>query len=217
MPLITALDPAPGRLGGLLLEVDGSTRFRVSEDLCRSRGLHVEATLTILELEALAQEAGDSEAMDRAVHYLSYRPRTCMEVRRHLARNGLTRHADAAIVRCVELGYLNDDAYAQGFVRERISLKPRGRPRLVSELLARGVDRGIAEEAVDVALAEEGVTEAALLRAAALRRMRALRDLDPPAARRRLAAFLARRGFPGAAIRDLVRELFPDESDAGTL
>ena len=213
MPLITALDPAPGRLGGFLLEVDGSARLRVSEDLCQRRGLHIGAGLTTTELEVLEQEAGDSEAMDRAVHYLSYRSRTCMEVRRYLGKHGLGRHADAAIARCVELGYLDDDVYSQAFVRERMRLKPRGRPRLVSELLTRGVDRDTAERAVEAALAEEGVTEEALMRDVALRRIRALRRLDPPAARRRLAAFLGRRGFQSGAIRDLVRELLPDEPD----
>ena len=216
MPLITALDPAPGRLGGFLLEADEGTRFRIPEDLCRRRDLGIGARLTAVELEALAREAGDAEAMDRAVHYLSYRPRTCVEVRRYLGRHGLTIHADSAIERCVELGYLDDAGYAQAFVRERIRLKPRGRPRLISELAARGVERQIAEQAVNAALAEEEVTEADLLRDVALRRVRALRDLDPPVARRRLASFLDRRGFRSGAIRDLVRELLPDEPDAGS-
>ena len=216
MPLITALGPAPGRLGGFLLEADGSARFRVSEDLCQRRDLHVGTRLTTAELETLGQEAGDSEAMDRAVHYLSYRSRTCTEVRRYLGKHGLRLHADSAIARCVELGYLDDDVYAQAFVRERTRLKPRGNLRLVSELLARGVDRDTAERAVKTALAEEGVTEAELMRDVAQRRIRALRRLDPPAARRRLAAFLARRGFQSGAIRDLVRELLPDEPDQGS-
>lgn len=216
MPVITALDPAPGRLGGFVLEADGTERFRISEDLCHHRDLRIGARLTAVELDALAREAGDAEAMDRAVHYLSYRPRTCVEVRRYLARHGLTIHADSAIDRCVELGYLDDAAYAQAFVRERIRLRPRGRPRLISELAARGVERHIAEHAVNVALAEEEVTEAEMLRDAALRRVRALRNLDPPVARRRLASFLDRRGFRSGAIRDLVRELFPDDPGAGS-
>lgn len=215
MPVVTALEPAPGRLGGLVLEVDEAVRFRVSEDLCQRRGLHIGDRLSTAELESLVQEAGDAEAMERAVHYLSYRPRTCREVRRYLGKHGLSGHADPAIDRCIELGYLNDEAYARAFVRERIRLKPRGRPRLVSELLGRGVDRDTAERAVERTLAEEGVTEAALLREVAQRRARSLRNLDPPAARRRLSAFLGRRGFRTGAIREVVLELLPDESDGG--
>ena len=215
MPEVTALEPAPGRLGGFVLEVDEAVRFRVSGDLCQRWGLQLGNRLSTAELESLAQEAGDAEAMERAVHYLSYRPRTCREVRRYLGKHGLSGHADPAIDRCIELGYLNDEAYARAFVRERVRLKPRGRPRLVSELLGRGVDRDIAERAVETTLVEEGVSESTLLRELARRRVRSLRSLDPPAARRRLSAFLGRRGFRTGAIREVVLELIPDEPDGG--
>lgn len=214
MPLITALDPAPGRLGGFHIEVDDSLRFRVAEDLCRRMDLRTGARLTSREIESLEREAGEHEATERAVHFLSYRPRTCREVRRYLGRHGLAPHADAAIARCMEIGYLDDAGYAHSFVRERIRLKPRGRPRLVSELLTRGVDRDVAEQAVDAALAEEGVSEDALLRTVATRRARSLDRLDPVVARRRLVAYLGRRGFRGEAIRAVVQELLPDQSDA---
>lgn len=215
MPVVTALEPFPGRLGGFVLEADRTTRFRVPEDLCQRRDLSVGLRLTAAELEALALEAGRAEAMDRAVHYLSYRPRTCSEVRRYLGKHGLSGYADPAIDRCLEVGYLNDEAYARAYVRERIRLKPRGRPRLVSELLTRGVDRDMAERAVEAALGEEGVTEAELLMDVAARRVGSLRRLDPPAARRRLSAFLARRGFRADEIRDTVRHLIPDRTDSG--
>jgi len=217
MPLITALEPVPGRLGGRILEAGADARFRVSDELCERRGLRDGSSLTAAELASLVREAGAAEAWDRAVHYLSYRPRTCHELRRYLDRHKLAAHADAAIGRCRELGYLDDDRYAETFVRERIRLKPRGRPRLVSELLQRGIDRDTAERAVDSALADEGVSEDVLLRTVAVGRLPALRKLDPARARRRLTAFLHRRGFRAGAIRDLVRELLPDDSDhAGT-
>jgi regulatory protein len=217
VPSITALEPAPGRLGGFLLEIDGGESFRVSVDLQQVWSLSVGGSLSDAEVEALVRQAGASEAMDRAVHYLSYRPRTCREVALYLRKHGLFAHADGAIARCVELGYLNDESYARSFVRERIRLKPRGKPRLVTELLARGIDRELAEAAVRDTLADEGVTEVELLRAVAIRRARSLRNLDPPAARRRLAAYLRRRGFPAGEIRDVVREVLPERAeDAGT-
>lgn len=217
MPVITSLDAAPGRLGGFVLEADDGISFRVSADLCQQRGLQVGERLSDDEFRALSAEAADREALDRAVHYLSYRPRTCREVRLHLGKHGLSPQADAAIERCIELGYLDDPAYARAFVRERVRLKPRGRPRLISELLSRGLDRHTAEQAVELALEEEGVSEDDLLRQVALRRARSLRRLEPPAARRRLAAFLGRRGFRTGAIKALVAELFPDDGTPGSV
>jgi regulatory protein len=211
MPLITALEPTSRRLGGALLEVDDVPLCRVTDELRLRYGLAVGACLSREQVEALEQEAGAAEAMARALHYLSYRPRTNREVRSYLRKHGLEACADLAISRCAELGYLDDEAYAVSFVRDRIRLGPRGKPRLVSELLARGVDREIAEKAVGVALTDEDVTEEELLRRVALRRLRSLRSVEPEVARRRLASFLGRRGFRTGAIRDLVRELLPDE------
>jgi len=211
MPLITALEPTSGRLGGALLEVDDVQLCRVTDELCLRYGLTVGGRLSREQVDDLVQEAGATEALDRTLHYLSYRPRTNREVRTYLRRHGLEAFAEPAISRCEELGYLDDEAYAVSFVRDRIRLRPRGMPRLVSELLSRGVDREIAERAIGVALADEDVTEEELLRRVALRRLSSLRDVEPEVARRRLASFLDRRGFRTGAIRALVRELLPEE------
>ena len=213
MPIVTALEPAPGWIGGCLVQVDGEAPFRVSEDLARRENLELGMSIEGPQLAALMYEAGCAEAMDRAVHYLSYRPRTGREVRRYLGKHRLAKYADHAIGRLIELGYLDDRGYAEAFVRERIRLKPRGAPRLVSELLARGIERQTADRAVETVLAEEGVSEQSLLRTAATRRAGALGALEPATARRRLSAYLARRGFRAGDIRQVALELLPDETD----
>ena len=198
------------------MEVDGDVAFRVPEDLVRRESLSPGARISGEDVAALMAEAGRREAMDRSVHYLSYRPRTRMEVRRYLRKHGLSTFAEDAIGRCEELGYLDDRGYAEAFVRERVRFKPRGRPRLVSELLARGIDRDTAERAVTETLAEEGMSERVLLREAAERRAGALRHLEPEAARRRLSSYLARRGFRTGDIREVVAELLPVDSRRDT-
>lgn len=208
--VIQALEPAGDRLGGAWLEVSGGGRFRVPEDVRRRWTLQLGDHLTAGQLEAVIAEAGEREALDRAVFYLSHRPRTCREVRRYLSKHGLSRHVDGTIARCRELGYLDDERYARSFVRERLRLKPRGAARLVSELLARGISRAVADEAVQAVMREDGYTESALLRDVAEARVSKLRHLDPPVARRRLTAFLARRGFRGEEVRAIVLRLLPD-------
>jgi SOS response regulatory protein OraA/RecX len=53
---------------------------------------------------------------------------------------------EVAMVRLVELGYLNDSSFAKGLVRRRAAL--RGPRALSAELAARGVDRAEADAAV---------------------------------------------------------------------
>jgi regulatory protein len=77
----------------------------------------------------------------------------------------------------------------------------------VRDLQAQGVDRRIAEEAVRSSLAAEGVDPTDALRALAEKRARQLAGLPAPVRKRRLVAFLARRGFGGADVRALVETL----------
>jgi len=78
---------------------------------------------------------------------------------------------------------------------------------LIKDLLAQGVERRVAEVAVAGALADEGVDPDAAARAIAERRVRQLGDLPPLARKRRLTAFLLRRGYGGAQVKELVEEL----------
>lgn len=210
MPRITAFESAGRRAGGQLLHVDGEPVCHVPEHVRMRLGLRVGDPLTGPQLKKIIAECGVAETREAALHYLSYRPRTRTEVLRYLRGKGLGAHAEVVLTRCEELGYVDDEAYAVAFARERIRVRPRGRPRLVSELLTRGVAREIAERAAAGALEEEGVTEEDLLREAAVRRMKALRGLEPTVARRRLKGFLLRRGFRAEAVRTVVDELLSD-------
>lgn len=145
--------------------------------------------------------------MDKALELLSFRPRSESELETRLRR---ADHAPDAITdalaRCRDLGYLDDRAFALSHVRDRLRLNPRGRRALRSELYRKGVDRDVAEEAIEEAFDEAGIDERGLARELAAKRAGALDRLDPVAARRRLSGYLARRGFPGAIVRDVVRE-----------
>lgn len=212
MPLITSLEPEPGRGACFLLEVDGEAVGRVPPYVVASHGLTQGRVLSPETVSRVVMEAARSIGLEAALRYLSYRPRTRSEVMRHLISRGHGIVAERVVERCRELGYLDDATYSVAFARERIRLKPRGRARIVSELLKRGVDRGTAENAVAVALAEEEVTETDLLHAVAQRRASSLGRLDPATARRRLYAYLIRRGFMGNEVQVAVDRVLPEES-----
>jgi regulatory protein len=209
--VITRLEPGDG---GPVLHLDGVPVRRLPETLVAARGLHEGDRLGEDELAALLFEAEKADAIEDALRYLSYRPRSRFEVGRRLTRRGHAAPArEAAIARCEELGYVDDAAFALAFVRDRLRLRPRGPRRLVSELRARGVDPATAGEAVREVFAEEDVSEGGLMRRLARRRLRALRRLEPDTARRRLGDWLLRRGFEPSAVRALVDELVPPDPE----
>ncbi|HSH44921.1 MAG TPA: RecX family transcriptional regulator, partial [Longimicrobiales bacterium] len=118
-----------------------------------------------------------------------------------------------------ERGYLDDDAFAQAFVRDRLRLRPRGRLGLIRELRRKGVDEDVAERAVGDVMAEEDVDERTLAAEAAeawarknrrvLRRAGRSRE-DRLRANRRLYGHLARRGFAPDAVRAAIDGVLGD-------
>lgn len=101
-------------------------------------------------------------AFSRALNYLTARSRTVQETTEYLLRKGYSPEDTAqAVTRLLELDLLNDQKVAVQWVEYSMRCKPKGRDRLSRELLARGVDREIIEEALAV-LDEEAEFELAL-------------------------------------------------------
>ncbi|PYO98650.1 MAG: hypothetical protein DMD60_03685 [Gemmatimonadetes bacterium] len=92
-------------------------------------------------------------------------------------------------------------------VSSRSSIRRQGPARLLRDLLAHGVERRTAEQAVRRALEEEGIDPGLEARAVAAKRARHLAGLPVAVRKRRLLAFLVRRGYAGAEVRELVEEL----------
>lgn len=149
--------------------------------------------------------------MDKALELLSFRARSESELERRLRRAGHPPSTVSPVLeRCRKLGYLNDRDFALAHVRDRLRLKPKGRRALRSELYRKGVDRELAEEAIDAGFAEFGIDEADVARRVALKRARALGRLEVEVARRRLTGYLARRGFPPPVVREAVEATLPE-------
>lgn len=148
----------------------------------------------------------------KALDAIARSPRSSAELRRWLTQREYgSEEVDETLDRLTAAGLLDDEAYARTFARSRATGKGFGTRRIVAELARRGiarptVDRVLAE--LEPELADAG--DAALRRAAA-RKAASLSRLDPQIARRRLIAWLLRRGSGGGQAAVMARELLPGE------
>ncbi len=208
---ITRIESSPRPPGARAVFVDGEQFCVVSGDTVARLGLEVGEPVSaeiLLELETTANKAA---ALEAAFRLLSYRARGRVELERRLRRSGhLPPAVDAAVARCTELGYLDDRMFARSYVRDRLKLRPRGRRVLTTELRQKGIAQEDAIAAIEEAFAEADIEEADLAKQVAQKRVRSLAGLAQPVARRRLAAYLARRGFPPAIIREAVLQAIAD-------
>ena len=167
--------------------------------------LRIGQQLSDVEIERLKALDLSSKAYDKAIRFLSFRPRSAAEVRRNLEEAEYDEDViEATLGRLVEQGCLNDAEFARFWVENRQRFNPKGPQALRQELRQRGVDG----EAIDESLSELDSDEAAY-RAAQPRALRlaALAKEDPSAFRQKLGAFLLRRGFPYEVVQQVVKRL----------
>ena len=194
--------------------LEGIDPLEIALDVMERSGIHVGDTVSAKDLVQLQEDDTKWRTRQAALHLLSYRPRAEQELRGRLRSKGFPH---ALVEWCLRLleeqGLIDDQAFASAFVRSRIRLRPRGRFRLTQELRQKGVSAEVAEQAIDQAFSNEETSEPDLARAAArgwLDRqgstlIESLAGTDRPEererARRRLHAFLSRRGFGSDVIR----------------
>jgi regulatory protein len=205
--ILTGLAPDPHRPEYRLVEVDRGRFASLPADALVGLDLAVGREITPIVLDRL-QELADIEAAHRAgLRALARRAHARLDLRRRLLQKQHPPGAvDQALSRLASQGLLDDADYAANYARQK-SQRGRGAARLVRDLQAQGVERRLAETAVNAALAAEGIDAASAMRALAEKRSRQLAELPPQVRKRRLVAFLARRGFGGPEVRELVEHL----------
>jgi len=203
---ITAVDPDPRRLGAVRLEIDGARFGAVPRELVGSEGLSV-GRVVDAELQQRLGAAADIEAAYRTVlRCLELRSYARSDLGRRLLRKGHPRQAvEAALERATGLGLLDDAAYARGYVQTRAA-RGRGPSRLTRDLLAMGVQRSLIDRAL-AAEWPEGSDRSSVPLVLATKRAAQLGPLPRQTKRRRVLAYLARRGFSGREVTEMVERV----------
>ncbi len=206
MSTITDLEPDPRRNGRVRLQVDGRPFCTLPVEAVIAHQL-VAGRVVDESIQDLLQQAADADAALRALlRALERRSFSRKDLERRLRQRGHRPPAIAAgLDRADELGLINDGAYALHFVATRAA-RGRGPARLLRDLQQSGVARPLADAAI-AAQWPEGSDPTESVAGLVRRRAEQLRTLPRQVRRRRILAFLARRGFTGSEVRQTIDRL----------
>jgi regulatory protein len=147
-------------------------------------------------------------AYNYALNLLAARPYTTRSLHRKLIqREYEAADADEAIRRLVANGLLDDAKYAEQYARSKILTTGASKRRLQQDLFRKGIKPELANEAIDAVIDQENIDTTAVVERVARRKLAQMGDLEPLVLRRRLFAFLARRGYDVAEIQSVVSRL----------
>jgi len=201
----------PGIITSLVVQKKNKDRVNVFLDGECAFGLAMIEALKLHKGQALSEQEIDrlkaldevEVAHERALNFLSYRPRSIAEVRRNLKDKEFSPEAiDSVVQRLQDAQLLDDQAFARYWVDNRETFEPRSAHALRFELRKKGVGDP------DIALAVEEIDEDGAAYRAAVPLAKRHGRLDWQAFRKKLGDFLLRRGFPYPIIRDVLKRLW---------
>lgn len=160
--------------------------------------------------------AADTHAQARAIclRLLASRARTRSELAGALTRKAIPDDVAASVLdKFVELGFVDDEAFAAAWVQSRQSGRGLAGRALAYELRQKGVPDEIARAAITAVDPESELTKA---RDLVRHKLAGMAGVPGEARYRRLAGMLARKGYSGSLASQVVREALADpQADLG--
>lgn len=167
-------------------------------------GMEVDAGL----LEQLREQAEVRKARERALYLISYRDHSEKELYDKLCKSVSPEVAAQTVAKMLDLGYLDDEAYAEKLARYYLEQKKWSARKSAFEMSRKGISKELAERVLQECevSAEEQIK--------ALIRQKYYRNLGDQKGNQKVINALARLGFQYGDIRRTIDE-YLEENDLG--
>ena len=183
--------------------LDGNFAFGLYRDT--AAWLETGQILTDEKIKKLLEKDQQAEVYQKAIDYISYKPRTTQEIQRKLQQAGYEEFLiEDAIKKLSDNGLLNDKNYAEQWVEERLQIKPRSKRALIYELRKKGISNKLIQSAVeDVDDFQSGYEIAG-------KRLSRYEGLSKFEFRKKLGNYLAGKGYTFDVISEITQRLWEE-------
>lgn len=159
-------------------------------------------------------ESREEQARALCLRLLTVRARTRAELAGQLTKRGYPDDVSTQVLdRLADVGLVDDEDFAEQWVRSRHVNAGKGKRALASELRTKGVDDDVIAEALADIDSDAERVRAEQLVADKLRRERLTDGADDVKVARRLVGMLARRGYNQSMAFDVVKVALASERE----
>lgn len=193
------------------VELDDGRKLYLHADIITDFGIHAGMETDRDTLKKIVYASNFRRAYQRALYLLDYRDYTYSEMFKKLVENYKSEALCTAVMkRLTEHGFINDERYAERMARKLVEIKHFGYRRCKREIMLKGVDRFIAEDALTPysETFDENLME--LLRT---KHSRYLTDIEDRKSIEKVKSALVRYGYDFSEINRAVKEYFESRND----
>jgi regulatory protein len=184
--------------------LDGEFAFGIARIV--AAWLQVGQVLDDAKIAGLKQQDEKEVAFQKALRFISYRPRTESEVQKKLETQGFPESVvEETIGRLRASQLIEDERFAKSWIDDRSTFHPRSRRVLRLELR----QKGVAEETIQNALAD-ATSEEELAYQAAEKHIRKYENMDYREFREKMSGYLGRRGFSYGTIAPVIHRIWQE-------
>ncbi len=194
------------------LHLSSGEAIKVLKEDVEREGIEIGSSLPGRLLKHLEQRYFYTRSREIVERLLRVRPRTAAEIRRRLLREHFPKDICDKVVSELESdGMIDDLTFAKLWIDEK-KVK-EGRRRIRGELLSRGIDVSIVEQALELYYDDSNELETAKHMVA--KRLGRLTGLPRRVVQRRLYGFLLRRGFESGIAREAISCILDEDTWEG--
>jgi len=204
MKVVTALKLSGRNKNRVDVYLDGKKAFVWTKSIALE--LKVGQELLQNQIAELKERDTEERIFQHALRLINRRPRSERELRDSFRKKRASSDIqEAVLTRLREKGLVDDRAFAEAWVENRLAFRPRSSWALQYELRKKGID----SETIGIVLEGFNNEEAAYM--AALKAARKMTDYSWDLFYKRLAGYLRRRGFKYSTISPVIKRVWNEK------
>lgn len=188
--------------------IDHKFAFGLTYEISYKYGLKINKEVDSDFIENVLKAEEQSKITNSALNLIAYRQRSVKEIYQSLKKKGYEEvYIVNAIEYCKAQNYLNDEYFAQSFIKDKQNLNKLGSKRIRYEL----INKGISNEIIEKTLQIEPDNEYEIALVMAEKKILSYSGQDRNNIYRKLGGFLLRKGYPYEVVTKVLNHVLEGE------
>jgi regulatory protein len=200
MPIITSIK-AQKNQKRVNINLDGVFGFGLDLENFMRLQLKVNQDLTQSEVNEIIKKGELQKNFEKTLRFAMTRPRSLKEIKDYFRRKQVDTSLHQNIIdKLIKLELLDDNKFAEWWVRQRLEFKHKSKKDITFELRQKGIDSNIIKNVLD----DSEIDEVKIAKELIAKKLYKWQKYDENIRRQKISQYLAGKGFSWDVIKSLV-------------